>query len=117
MPYTADWTPESLTREEVDRLPGATVIEFGTNWCPHCLAVQDLLRKALEGEPEIRHLKVEDGKGRPLGRSFGVKLWPSFVLLRDGRLLSQWARPDMESLTGALANFAGENLRSAADSE
>jgi thioredoxin 1 len=33
----------------------------------------------------VRHVKVEDGSGRRLGRSFGVKLWPTLVFLRDGR--------------------------------
>jgi thioredoxin 1 len=106
MSYTADWSAESLSREQVDRLPGVTVLEFGTGWCPHCQAVQASLRQALEGRREIRHLKIEDGKGRPLGRAFGVKLWPNFVLLRDGEVLSQWARPETEELLRALEQLA-----------
>ena len=47
----------------------------------------------LEQHPEVRHLRIEDGKGKPLGRSFRVKLWPTFVFLRDGKVLGQVARP------------------------
>ena len=43
--------------------------------------------------PDVRHLKVEDGPGQPLGRSFGVKLWPTFVFLRDGREVEKAVRP------------------------
>jgi thioredoxin 1 len=57
--------------------------------------------------PQVRHIEVEDGKGKPLGRSFQVKLWPTFVLMRDGRVVEQLVRPGpaqirkgLESLTG-----------------
>jgi hypothetical protein len=33
-------------------------------------------------------VKVDDGPDRPLGRSFQVRLWPSFVFLRDTGPLS-----------------------------
>jgi thioredoxin 1 len=49
----------------------------------------------------VSHVKVEDGPGRPLGRSFRVKLWPSFVFLRDGRVLRQLARPSHAELDEA----------------
>lgn len=70
---------------EVQALPGATVLEFGTPWCGYCRAAQDPIDQALAGHPGVRHLKVEDGSGRPLGRSFGVKLWPTLIFLRDGK--------------------------------
>jgi thioredoxin 1 len=65
--------------------------------------VQEPLRQALETRPEIRHLKVEDGKGRPLGRSFSVRLWPNFVFLQDGQVAWQLARPLPADLVAALA--------------
>ena len=102
MSYTPEWTPESITRDEVDTLAGSTVLEFGADWCPHCQAVQPALKAFLEEHSEIRHFKVEDGKGRRLGRSFAVKVWPNFVLLKDGEVVSQLARPQPEALTEAL---------------
>jgi thioredoxin 1 len=41
----------------------------------------------------LRHLKVEDGPGRPLGRSYRVRLWPTLVLLRDGQEVARLVRP------------------------
>lgn len=102
MAYTAEWTAETVTRDQVDAFEGATVVEFGADWCPHCQAAQAPLRTVLEERAEIRHLKVEDGKGRPLGRSFAVKLWPNFVLLRDGKVVEQLARPSASELQSAL---------------
>jgi thioredoxin 1 len=106
MPYTSDWIQENLTREQLDQLSGATVLEFGADWCPHCQAVQTELRRSLEERPGIRHLKFEDGKGRPLGRSFRVKLWPNFVLLKDGEVMQQLARPEPGQLTAEIAKLA-----------
>jgi thioredoxin 1 len=102
MSFDADYGKPEPTREEVDRLPGLVLIEFGTGWCPHCRALQPALRSLLEEFPDVRHVKVEDGRGRPLGRSFKVKLWPNLVFLRDGRLVRQLARPEAGEVREAL---------------
>lgn len=80
-------------RDEVDALTGATVIEFGAAWCGVCRATQPAIAAALAQHPAVRHLRIEDGPGRPLGRSFGVKLWPTIVFLRDGRETARLVRP------------------------
>jgi thioredoxin 1 len=100
---SAAYSPESIRREDVDALPGVTVLEFGTDWCGFCRAAQPLIAEALAGQT-LRHLKVEDGKGRPLGRSFTVKLWPTLVFLRDGTEVARVVRPaDRDSIAQALA--------------
>ena len=81
------------TRAEIDALPGATVLEFGTGWCGHCRATDAPLAAAFEQHPEVPHLRVEDGSGRALGRSFKVKLWPTLVFLRDGVEIERLVRP------------------------
>jgi len=87
------YTENAPTREEVDALPGATVIDFGTNWCGFCIAAEPLITEALAGHPGLRHLKIEDGKGRPLGRSFQVKLWPTLIFMKDGAEVARVVRP------------------------
>jgi thioredoxin 1 len=80
-------------RAEIDARSGPLVLEFGTAWCGHCRAAQPSIAEAFGQHPEIAHLKVEDGRGRPLGRSFGVTLWPTLVFLKDGKEVARVVRP------------------------
>jgi thioredoxin 1 len=92
------------SRAEVDALTGATVIEFGAPWCPHCIGAQALIEKALASHPQLRHIKIEDGPGRRLGRSFRIKLWPTLVFFRDGEELARLVRPtDVNEIARELA--------------
>jgi thioredoxin 1 len=88
------YAPVEPSRSEVDALSGPTLLEFGAPWCGICKAAQPLLAKALAEVPPLRHLKIEDASGRPLGRSFGIKLWPTLIFMRDGKELGRLVRPD-----------------------
>lgn len=93
MPTQTAYSQKAPSRAEVNTLPGATVLEFGTDWCGYCQGAQASITKALEPHTNIRHLKIEDGPGRPLGRSFKVKLWPTLIFMRDGAEISRVVRP------------------------
>lgn len=96
------------SREEIDALQEPVVIEFGTPWCGYCRRAQPLIEAALAEHPEIRHIKIEDGRGRRLGRTFGVKLWPTLVFLSRGRELARVVRPvDASEIREALGHLAG----------
>ena len=94
------------TRAEVEALEGPAVLEFGTSWCGWCRAVQAPLASALAKYPQVRHLRIEDGPGRALGRSYRVKLWPTLVFLQDGQEVARLVRPSgaapIEEALGAL---------------
>jgi thioredoxin len=85
------------TRAEVDAFTGSTVLQFGASWCPICQAARPLIDRELARHSDVRHRWIEDGKGKPLGRSFRVKLWPTLIFLRDGREVARVVRPQRAS--------------------
>lgn len=87
------YSSKAPSRAELDAMPGVTVVEFGTDWCGYCQGAQASIAKAFEPHAGLRHLKIEDGPGRPLGRSFKVKLWPTLVFMRDGTEVARVVRP------------------------
>ena len=107
MPSDGDTDAPEPTRESVDGLSGASVIEFGADWCGHCQGAEPAIAAALSQFTGVRHIKVEDGPGRPLGRSFRVKLWPTLVFLKDGKEEGRVVRPTgVEEIRRALEAIA-----------
>ncbi|WP_293760845.1 thioredoxin family protein [uncultured Aquitalea sp.] len=93
MSYTAHYSADAPDFDWLGYQPGRILLEFGAGWCPHCQQAQSAIEQALASHPGIRHIKVEDGKGRRLGRQFSVKLWPTLILLDHGKELGRAVRP------------------------
>jgi thioredoxin 1 len=93
MPMSRAWVAQEPARDAVDGMRGDVLLEFGTPWCPHCVAAEPLVDHALAQRDDVAHLRIEDGRGRRLGRSFAVKLWPTLVLMRDGVEQARVVRP------------------------
>ena len=109
MALSNDYVTKEPTRAEIDALDEPTVLQFGTPWCGHCQAAQPFIAAAFADYPQISHIKVEDGRGRPLGRSFGVKLWPTLVFLKNGKEVARLVRPqDAAEISAAMRQIAPE---------
>ena len=107
MAMTTEFAGTEPTRAEIDALPESVVVEFGASWCGYCMTAQPLIAEAFAAYPQVRHIKVEDGPGRPLGRSFRVKLWPTLVFLRGGVEVARLVRPtESAAIAEALAQIA-----------
>ena len=107
MAYTREHTTNEPTRAEIDASAGPLLVEFGAPWCPHCQVVQPTLIELFKQYPDVRHIKIYDGRGKPLGRSFRVKLWPNLVFLRDGKVQLQLARPSDDEIARGFELIAG----------
>jgi thioredoxin 1 len=52
-----------------------------------------MIAAAFADHASVRHIRVADGSAKRLGRSFGVKLWPTLVFLKDGKEIARLVRP------------------------
>ena len=93
MGMASEYGAPEPSREEVEGMAGAVVLEFGNAWCGYCARAQPLIAAAFEEHPGVRHIKVEDGPGRLLGRTYKVKLWPTLIFLQDGEEVARVVRP------------------------
>ena len=93
MSFVSEYTSTEPARQEVDRLAGPTVLEFGNSWCGHCRRASPSVAEAFTRHESVRHIRIADASGRRLGRSFGVTLWPTLVFLKDGKEVSRLVRP------------------------
>jgi thioredoxin 1 len=106
MAVTEEYAATEPSRAEVDALAGPAVLEFGNAWCGHCRRAQPLIHAAFADHAGVRHIKIADARHRRLGRSFGVKLWPTLVFLQDGREIARLVRPgDAEAIRKALTTI------------
>ena len=93
MGFATTYATIEPSRAEIDRSAGPMLLEFGSPGCGHCRFVQPAIERALATHRDVLHLKIEDASGRPLGRSFQVRSWPTLVFLRDGVEVARVVRP------------------------
>lgn len=90
--FNPEYSEEAPSFDDINSLQGVAVLEFGTPWCGHCQASHDAVKETMQSYEGMAHIKVFDGKGKRLGRQFGVKLWPTLIVLKDGREVSRIVR-------------------------
>lgn len=106
MAMNTEYAAVEPVRVEIDMLQGPAVLEFGSPWCGHSRAAQPLIASAFADHARVRHIKIADERGRPLGRSFKVKLWPTLVFLSNGRETARLVRPtDSSAIAIAFAQI------------
>jgi len=101
-----EYLEQEPKRAEVDAMPGATLLEFGSPWCGWCRRAEPLVAAELARHPRVKHVRIADASGKRLGRSFRVKLWPTLVFLRDGKEAARLVRPaSAHEIAAALAKI------------
>lgn len=108
MPFEPTYHEDEPTREEIDQTREPLLLEFGANWCGHCQALSATVEALLRENPQVQHVRIADGRGKRLGRSFRVKLWPTLIFLREGQVIAQLARPTSAEARQAMEQLVAE---------
>lgn len=91
--YNPLYSEQEPSIETISGLSNMAILEFGAPWCSHCQNAQAAIEEVLAKQPELPHIKIYDGKNMRLGRNFGVKLWPTLILLQEGKEVARTVRP------------------------
>jgi thioredoxin 1 len=60
---------------------------------------------------DVDHIKIEDGSGKKLGRSFDVKNWPTLIFMKDGKEIDRLVKQiDSEELRSCLQSISTGEL-------
>jgi thiol-disulfide isomerase/thioredoxin len=110
MPFDPLYHDVEPTRAEIDQSTGYVLVEFGADWCGHCQAISPVVQTLLQQFGQVEHVRIADGRGKRLGRSFAVKFWPTLVLLRDGVIVAQWVRPSANELKLGMSESLSDRL-------
>ncbi|MEO9275741.1 thioredoxin family protein [Marinomonas sp. 5E14-1] len=90
--FNTEYSEDAPSLEEIHGLSGLTLLEFGTPWCGYCQAACNAVKEAIDEHSDLVHIKILDGKGKRLGRQFAIKLWPTLILLHDGKEVERIVR-------------------------
>lgn len=90
--FNSEYAEAAPSIDEISDLQGLVLLEFGAPWCGHCQASRMAVEEVMKEHPKQVHIKIFDGKGKRLGRQFGVKLWPTLILLRNGQEIERIVR-------------------------
>lgn len=96
------------SKEEFDKLKGldGAIVQFGSNWCNPCKAVQKLLERMEIANPEIKFAKINVDDNFELASEYKVGTLPTVILLKganeEGRLTGIKSQEEYDNFVNKL---------------
>eukprot|EP00891_Asterochloris_glomerata_P006189 jgi/Astpho2/6189/Aster-03599 len=87
---------DQVLKDAGDKL---VVIDFYTQWCGPCKVMLPMLEQLQEEQPDIRLYKLDcNKKNKQLGQSLGVKVAPTFHLMKNGNKVAEMTGAKIDEL-------------------
>jgi thioredoxin 1 len=77
---------------------GAVVIDFFATWCGPCKKIAPTFEKLSEAFPTVQFFKVDVDESAELVNMFDISAMPTFVFLKDGKVVKKVEGADMVGL-------------------
>jgi thioredoxin 1 len=77
---------------------GAVVIDFFATWCGPCKRIAPTYEKLSEAFTSVQFFKVDVDESPELVDMFGISAMPTFVFLKDGKIVKKVEGADMAGL-------------------
>ena len=79
--WTKDEFVETVFESEVP-----VVVDFWAAWCQPCARLAPIFAALAEAHPEVRFVKVDTDRARPIAQAVGIKSLPTIGFYYKGRL-------------------------------
>lgn len=82
----------NLTSENFEEVTSCTkpvLIDFWATWCGPCRMMAPVIEEIADRHPELAVCKVNVDEESELASSFGIMSIPTFVAIKDGKVVGQ----------------------------
>ncbi|XP_073362470.1 thioredoxin H1 [Aegilops tauschii subsp. strangulata] len=82
------------------------VIDFTATWCGPCRFISPILDEIAKKLPNVLFLKVDVDEMKSIAEEFSVEAMPTFVLMKEGKVVDKVVGAAKEELSGKIAKHS-----------
>ncbi|KAG6776520.1 hypothetical protein POTOM_020033 [Populus tomentosa] len=82
------------------------VVDFTASWCPPCKMIAPIFAELAKKFPNVTFLKVDVDELKTVAEEWNVDAMPTFIFLKDGKLVDKTVGADKDGLPTLVAKHA-----------
>ncbi|CAH8499834.1 unnamed protein product [Dicrocoelium dendriticum] len=81
------------------------VVDFYAEWCPPCQKISPIFEELANQFQDVCFVKVDVDANRPTSKEYNIKCMPTFVFMKNKRIVHQFSGADEVQLRQSVAKF------------
>ncbi|XP_057529255.1 thioredoxin H1-like [Amaranthus tricolor] len=102
--HTVESWEEQLTKANESKK--LMVVDFTASWCGPCRFIAPILAELARRLPQVIFVKVDVDELKDIARDWAIEAMPTFMFLRDGKIIDKVVGAKKEELQMAVAKHA-----------